>query len=529
MNWRTWRVLAAVAALPMAAISQTPAPTPIPRPVMVPQPFQPNVSDTEAVAPSVENPNAFSPWHDVMEDLELPDNFDPLQAAAAALTGQAESAAADTEGTSVSREDVPFSDLFIENTEGSLLATPEGSLFTAESLLLSSAGSSYAGLSKEAELPFGESVFPLQYTPRAVPVFKRVRTLTAVGPFRVGVDVGVSSAYNDNVFGEPSNRQGDLITSFMPVVFLEAGTRGNAQLLYAPTVITFAKNKDLGSVNQAVFFRLRYPFTKLKLGLDAFYLTSSGLFITNDQGGFAQQSTFLTRLFGAYPVSDKVMVELTEESVWQNTDPGGSQAEHSLKGRAYYQITPSLKAGISLKVGVYDAPAEDQAYQAMELSSSWQVTEGLVLSAEAGIEMRHLSLSEDGRTELGVPICNLQINYNPSSNMLYNVTFYRDVLNTTFNDVSLNITTGARTSVLIRFIQRINFRLEMGFGYTEQVTDESSEDGHYSFVQGGATVSYEFMNRVEVQIFDNLQQRFGSSVGNDYVSNTIGVALTLKF
>lgn len=529
MNWQIWRALAGVAVLPLVASAQSPAPTPVPKPVLLPQSFQPNVSDTETVAPSVENPNAFSPWYDVMEDLKLPDNFDPQQAASAALTGQAEAAAADMEGTSVSRGDVPFSDLFIESTEGSLLATPEGSLFTAESLLLSSAGPSYAGLSKEAELPFGESVFPLQYTPRAIPIFKRVRTLTPVGPFRLGVDLGVSTAYNDNVFGEPSNRQGDLITTFMPAVFLEAGTRGNVQLLYAPTVTTFAKYKDLGSVNQAIFFRLRYPFTKLKLGLDVFYLTSSGLFISNDQGGFAQQATFLARVFGEYPVSDKVMVDFAEESVWQDTDPGGSQVEHSLKGRAYYQITPSVKAGISLRVGVYDAPAEDQVYQALELSSSWQVTEGLVLSGDAGIEMRHLSLSEDGRTELGVPICNFQINYNPTSTMLYNVTFYRNVLNTTFNDVSLNITTGARTSVLIRFIERINFRLEMGFGYTEQLTDESSEDGHYSFVQGGVTVSYQFMNRVEVQIFDNLQQRFGSSVGSDYVSNTIGVALTLKF
>jgi hypothetical protein len=165
----------------------------------------------------------------------------------------------------------------------------------------------------------------------------------------------------------------------------------------------------------------------------------------------------------------------------------------------------------------------------VQLTGAWKVSTGLVLTGEAGIEMRHLSLSEEGRTELGIPIFNLQANFNPSSTTLFNVTLYRDVLNTTFNDVSLNITTGANTSLLIRFFDRINFRLEMGFGYAEQLTDESSEDGHYSFVRGGATLSYQFLNRVEVQLFDNLQQRFGSNVGNDYVSNTIGVALTLKF
>lgn len=526
---RIRRVLALLAVVPAVAGAQTLAPTPTPKPVQVPQPFQPNISNTEITTPSVESPSVFSPWYDVMEDLTLPDDFDPLQAAAAALTGQAEAAAADREGTSAARGDVPFSDLFIENSEGSLLSTPEGTVFNAESLLLSAGGPSYAGLSKEAELPFGETFYPMVYAPRAIPVFKRVRTLTPVGPLRVGVDLGLSAAYNNNVFGEPSNVQGDLITTLQPAVFIEAGTRGKAQLVYAPTVVSFAKYKDLGSVNQAVFFRLRYPFTKLKLGLDAFYLTTNGLFVDNDNGGFAKQNTFLTRVFGEYPITHKIAAELTGESVWQDTEPGGSQVEHSVKGRAYYQLTTSVKAGLSLKVGAYVAPAETQVYETVQVTSSWRISDGLVLSGEAGIEMRHLSISEEGRNELGIPVFNLQCNYNPTSTTLFNVTLFRDVLNTTFNDVSLNITTGANTSVLIRFFERINFRLELGFGHVEQLTDEQSEDGQYSFVQGGVTLSYQFLNRVEIQLFDNLQQRFGSNVGNDYVSNTMGVAITLKF
>jgi hypothetical protein len=95
--------------------------------------------------------------------------------------------------------------------------------------------------------------------------------------------------------------------------------------------------------------------------------------------------------------------------------------------------------------------------------------------------------------------------------------------------VTLNITTGVNASVLIRFIERINFRLRLGAGTTEQITDQQSEDGRYSFVQGGVILSYQFLNRVEVQVFDNLQQRFGSTVGVDYWSNTLGLGLILKF
>lgn len=465
-----------------------------------------------------------------MTEMQLPNEFDPREAAEAALTGQAEAAAASTDSLSTVRTDVPLNDLLVETPEGSLLTTPEGSAFAGEALLLAGGEGSYGGdLSPEAALPYGEFTYPLLNTPRFVPVFNRVRTLTPVGPFRVGLDLGISSAFNNNVFGEPNGGQGDLITTFMPTVFVEAGTRGSAQLLYAPTLINYAKNPELGSVNQAVFFRLRYPFTKLKTGLDAFYLTTSGLFLANDAGGFSEQSTLLARVFGEYPLTQKITMDLTAEGVWQNSDPGGAQADYSVRARWYWEVAPSLKAGISLKAGLYEAPVEDQVYQAVQALAVWRATESLSFSGEAGVEMRHLSVSEEGRSELGVFVANFQADYNPSSNVLFNVTFYRDVLNTTFNDVTLNITTGVNASVLIRFIERINFRLRLGAGTTEQITDQQSEDGRYSFVQGGVILSYQFLNRVEVQVFDNLQQRFGSTVGVDYWSNTLGLGLILKF
>jgi hypothetical protein len=513
---------------PGAGLSQIILKKPPQKPILLPQPFQPNVSDTETPTASGENPNVFSPWYDVINDLRLPDDFDPLQAAAAAATGQAE-AAADAMSEPVDQEyNVPLSDLPIEDSGGSLLAYPTGTAFAPDSLLLNPGGSGFSVLSKEAALPYGESTFALQYSPRAIPVFQRDRVLTRIGPFRVGIDLSASAAYNNNVFGETNNPKGDQIYSFQPVVYLEAGTRGKMHLLYAPNFVNFSKFKELSTADQAVFFQLRYPFTKLKLGLDLSYLSQSGLFVNNDSG-FVQQNTALSRLFGEYRLAPKMTLEFAGESIRQETVPGGTQFENSVTAGLFHRPTTAFRYGASLKVGQLSAPADNQTYQAARVVINYRASVALRFAAEAGIEFRNLSATTDGKNELPIPVFNFQVNYNPTSTTLFNISFYRNVLNTTFSDVSLNITTGISTSALFRLFNKVNVRMELAAGYTEQYSNLTDEDGHFYFLQGGITISYPLFKGLEIQVFDNIQQRFGDRVGNDYISNTMGFALSLKF
>ena len=521
-------VLAVLVSLSSSAWAQTVPKKPPQKPILLPQPFQPNISTTENTTASGENPNVFSPWYNVIDELTLPDDFDPLQAAAAAAVGQAEAAAEAMSEPAEFAPTVPLSDLPIEDSGGAFLAYPSGVAFNADSLLLSPGGTGYGILSKEAALPYGESSYPLAFSPRAIPVFKRVRELTRIGPFRVGVDVTGGVAHNNNVFGDTTNPRSDEISSFLPAVYLEAGTRGKLYLLYAPTYLSFAKYKELSTTNQALFFQLRYPFTKLKIGIDLSYLSQSGLFLNSD-AGFVQQTTVLGRLFGEYRLSGKTLVAFSGETIKQESSPGGTQTENSAGVRLIYQITHEARVGFNFRVGQVFTPAENQNYQAAQLFMSYRPTVALQFAAEAGLELRRLSLTSSGQSELPITIFNFQVNYNPTSTTLFNVSFYRNALNTTFNNVSLNITTGLTTSVVLRLFDKVNVRLEMGVGYTEQYADEQGNDGSFSFFQGGITVSYPLLKNLEIQVFDSLQQRFGSQIGNDYVSHTIGMALTLKF
>jgi len=520
--------LAVLVSFSSFSVAQTPPKKPPQKPVLLPQPFQPNISNTENTTSSGDNPNVFSPWYNVIDDLSLPDDFDPLQAAAAAAVGQAEAAADAMSEPTEFAPAVPLSDLPIDDSGGAFLAYPSGVAFNSDSLLLSPGGTGFAILSKEAALPYGESSYPVAYSPRAIPIFKRVRELTRVGPFRVGVDVTAGVAHNNNVFGDTTNPQSDEIYSFLPAVFLEAGTRGKLYLLYAPTYLSFAKYKELSTTNQALFFQLRYPFTKLKIGIDLSYLSQSGLFLNSDEG-FVKQTTLLGRIFGEYRLSGKSILAFSAESIKQESSPGGTQNENSASLRLIYQLTHESQVGVTVKAGQVFAPAENQNYQAAQLFVSYRPTVALQFAAEAGLELRRLSLTSSGQSELPITIFNFQVNYNPTSTTLFNLSFYRNALNTTFNNVSLNITTGVTSSVLLQLFGKLNVRLEMGVGYTEQYADEQGNDGSFSFLQGGITVSYPLVKNLEIQAFDSLQQRFGNTIGNDYVSNTIGVALTLKF
>jgi len=470
----------------------------------------------------------FSPWYNVIEGLRLPDDFDSQEAAAAAAVGQAEAAADAMSDPFSAAADVPLSDLPIEDSGGAFLAYPGGSAFNPESLLLSPGGSGFAVLSKESALPYGESSYPVEYSPRGIPVFKRVQEFTRVGPFRLGVDLTAGVAVNNNVFGATTNPQSDQIYSFLPAVYLEAGTRGKLRLLYAPTYLSFARYKELSTVNQAFIFQLRYPFTKLKFGVDLSYLTQSGLFLNNSEG-FVKQNTTLARIFGEYRLTGKTILGFSAETIKQEAIPGGSQNENSATVKLVYQLTRRMEWGLSLKAGQLFTPVENQDYQAAQLLFSYRPTVALRFAAEAGIEFRHLSLTTDGKSEIPTTIFNFQVTYNPTSTALFGLSFYRNALNTTFSNVSLNITTGVNTSVLLRLFGKVNVRLEMGIGYTEQYSDQQGNDGRFSFAQGGITVSYPLLKQLEIQAFDNLQQRFGNQIGNDYVSNTIGLALTLKF
>jgi len=527
-HFRWWWIYALSVGVASALHAQEASPSPPPKqPFLGPQPFVPNISNTEGPTQSTDDPNPLSPWVGVDTSLKAPDNFDPVAAAESVFEQPADL----TDTQDLAPPDLPFNDSQLDTTAGSLLRNPDGILFNTESLLFTGNGGSPVSLTPESALPYGDYQWPILYTPRSIPIFRRVRDLAHVGPFRVGIDLSVTDALTNNVFGTPSGMKADQIRTFAPTVYLEAGTKALVRVLYQPSWVSYAKYNELSTANQAFFLRWTYPFSKLKLGGGINYVTQSGLYTSANASGTnnnVKQTTISGQLFGTYPLGSKTTIGAGAEAVWQKSDPGDQSLDATVNGALYYRWSTQTTVGGGIRLGSSQSPADDQTFQEGRLNLSWHPTTALQFGAEGGVELRQLDLGANHPSQLLTPVFNVQANYNPSSSVLFNITLFRNVLNTTFQNVNLDINTGVTTSLLLRLWGRVNLQGQMGYGYTEQLT-ANAPDSHFSFFQGGLMASYQIAKFCEVQIFDNLQQRFGDSLGNDYWSNTIGVSLTLKY
>lgn len=507
--------------------AQTEPVDPPPKPVYAPPPFQSDILTTEG-ATETEEPNPFSPWFDIMDTAKLPETFDIKEAALAAFESTAEAAAGTVSRPPPRDPDLPLMDLGFDDPSGGLLAATDAGMFFSQGLLTNAPETSFVNLSKEATLPFGDYNWPMSYVPHEIPYFRRKRDLKNVGPFRLGLDVAASAAYNSNVFGEEYNPEGDMIYSFSPALYLEAGTKGQVSLIYAPSIVNFAKFTELNNVNQNVSFRVRYPFTKLKLAADVIYFSQTGLSLNSTS--VADQQIFVARAFGEYAFTRKTSGAFNVQSVWQNSDPGGEQLDNSVTGSVYYRLTGKTQIGLSLTGGTFEAPADEQTYEAARFVVIHRPTVNTKFHLDAGLELRQLSIAFDnGRTQMAIPVFNFQIDYNPTSTSLFTLSFYRTVYNTTFNNVGLNVSTGVSGSLLLKLMDRVNLRMELGAGITDQYSPDPLSEGHFYFARGGVIASYQIFRMVEFQVFDNFQQRFGNQVGTNYVSNTMGVSLNIKF
>lgn len=512
-----------LALLPALALAQ---PKPPPQEILSPQPFEGSLWTTEGEMPG-ETPNAFSPWFDTFGALQLPDTFDTKEAALSALESRAEAAAA-TVGAPPPRDpDAPFFDLETD-TVGGLLATTEYTLFRGQSLLLDAPDSVFVNLSKQADLPFGEFVWPMSYQPHDSPLFERHRPLTAFGPIRVGLDLAASTAYNSNVFGVEHGAQGDMVFTLQPVLFVEAGEKSNISLIYAPTVTRFSRFTEFNAVNQSVSFRIRYPIDKLDLATDVIYYNQTGL--TLNSPSVADTTLFLARVFGDYDLTGKSSLGFSAQSTYQESDPGGSLLDSSATGSWNYQIAPKTRVSVSFTGGLYEAPADQQTYEAVRFGAYWRPTYNSRLFLDVGMELRQLSIAFDnGRTQMAIPVFRFEYDFNPTSTTLLALSFSRIVYNNTFSDVGLSVSTGGTATFLIRLMERVNFRAELGAGITQQYAPDPDAEGHFYFTRGAIIASYQVLRMVEFQVFDNFQQRFGNQVGTNYFSNVAGISMNIKF
>lgn len=376
--------------------------------------------------------------------------------------------------------------------------------------------------------PLGPS---LQHRPLGtlgIPSFMSTKHSVAVGGSRVrfGASIDAGAAYNNNVFATPSNPQGDLIFSLQPTIYLETGKKGTMQFLWSPSVLRYAKYRQFNSVNQTFLFSSRYRWSKLRVGLDASYLAQSGLFL-NSQGQ-AQQKAVYARMFAGYSLTKKTEMFFDFAGTVTESNPGGRQFQGTFTAAVDYRYSRKTTFGAAVALGYFTSSAGTTTSESFLLRLLYNPTSKLMFRGEGGFQFRQSS-STIGSSSAVTSVMNASLIYSPSSKTYVSLRFFRNVDMDAFNAGNLQITTSVEGMASWKIYHSLTFDAALAAGRVENVAMNGRDLGTYNYVQGNLALTYLLTDEVNVKLFNNLQQRINDTQGNNYMSNTSGMSLGMRF
>ncbi len=362
-----------------------------------------------------------------------------------------------------------------------------------------------------------------------VPSFMSTRHSFPIGNNRVrfGVSVDAGVAYNNNVFAAPSNPQGDRIIALQPAFYLETGKKGTMRFLWAPSVLQYAKYTQLNSINQTFVFSSRYRWTKLRVGLDLSYIAQSGLFL-NSQGQ-AQQKAVYARLFSGYSLTKKTDLLFNFDGTGTESNPGGKQFQGTFTAAVDYRYSQKTTFGGSVALGYFYSSMGMTTSESFLLRLLYKPTSKIVFRGEGGIQFRQSSASVGASSSAVTSIVNLSLIYSPTSKTYVSMRFFRNVDMDAFNAGNLQITTGIESAASWKVFHSMTLQAALAAGLVENVGMSGQQLGNYNYVQGNLALTYMLTDAVNLRLFNNLQQRMNSTQGSNYLSNTSGMGLGMKF
>lgn len=345
---------------------------------------------------------------------------------------------------------------------------------------------------------------------------------------RYGVEIDAAAAYNNNVFGTPNNTKGDIIMTLQPTFYLETGKKGTIRFLWTPTIIRYATYKQFNSVNQTFAFSSRYRWTKLRVGLDASYLAQSGLFL-NSQGQSQQKAVF-ARLFAGYALTKKTEALFSFDGSVTDSSPGGKQFQATFTTSIDYKYSSKTTVGGAIALGYSSSSAGTTTSESFLLRLLYNPTSKLVFRGEGGLQFRQSMMSGGGTSSSAVTsVMNLSLQYRPTNKTYVSLRFFRNVDMDAFNAGNLQITTSLESIAAWRITPSTSADLALGAGRVENVSLSGQNTGTYNFVQANLGLSYMISNDVNLKLFNNLQQKLSDTQGNNYLSNTSGMSLGMRF
>jgi hypothetical protein len=231
-----------------------------------------------------------------------------------------------------------------------------------------------------------------------------------LGRFRLHGGVTGSVAYDDNVQGQSTKSQSDVVWTVSPYGTLTTeGPNARSLLLsYRPSFMFYLDHSDLNSVNHFATFDVHWPLNRLTLGLSE--NVSAASMVVPDIGGRVMQRTFGTQGSANYEFSDRTSAQgVIRYDVWDYDQPYISSRQWTEQLWLDYHLYDRLTVGAGLAISelaIDQAPS--QLAEAPELRLNFTPNPRLKLSASAGLEFRQFDSRVPGTTE---PVFRLGASY----------------------------------------------------------------------------------------------------------------------
>jgi len=345
---------------------------------------------------------------------------------------------------------------------------------------------------------------------------------------RYGAQVATLTAYNTNVFGTSSNQQNDFVFYLQPSLVLEAGTKSSVRFVYSPSILKYARFKEFDTVNQNFLFASRLRLNKLEIGMDAAYLTQSGLFLSSQ--GQAQQRTLMARIFANYRITRKTDFLLAMDGNQIESTPGGNQTGYSFGAGIEHRISPKTSVGIGIMVGHFNLPQGSTDFQNVLIRLRYSPSAKLFFTADGGIQLRQSQTLQGASYATSSPLLEAKVTWLPTRKTTAAMRFFRNVAVDPFVPDAIQTTTGAELELTWQMLPRTKLEGKIGAGFSENTSLAGKEGDSFYFSQGTLAVIYESQEGLNMRVFTGFQQRLDDrNPESNYISTLSGVQLGLGF
>lgn len=345
---------------------------------------------------------------------------------------------------------------------------------------------------------------------------------------RYGAQISTSGAYVTNVFGTSQNPQNDFIFYLQPALVLEAGTKSSVRVIYAPSILKYARFKQFDTVNQNILFSSRTRFNKLEIGMDAAYLTQSGLFLSSQ--GQAQQQSLMARVFSNYKLTKKTDLMLALETQRTDSGDGGNQSGYSFGTGLEHRLTRKTSVGIGLMIGHFYLPQGTTNFQNLLLRLRYSPSAKLFLTADGGIQLRQSRTMQGQSYNTAGPLLEAKLTWLPTRKTTAAVRIFRNVSVDPFSPDSIQTATGGELEITWQMLNRTKLEGKIGSGFVENTSLSGQEGQSYFFNQGTLAVIHNSQDGMNFRVFTGFQQRLDTANAlNNYLSTLSGMQLGLDF